>query len=139
MSAPAATPTASPPRPAGRLLLGAVVTFVAGMAATAVAIAAGQHVHDLRQAQCQHLFKPITAEMPAYALPTAIVGAVLAALAVGLGAVAYRRAAASGSGGLKVMAAVLLVLAVLGTLFALWLGVYAVIQETPIQPTHCVG
>lgn len=139
MSASVATPTVSPPRPAGRLLLGAVVAFVAGMAATAVAIAAGQHVHDLRQEQCQHLFKPITAQMPAYALPTAVAGAVLAALAAGLSAVAYRRAVASGNGGLKVASVVLLVIAVLGTLFALWLGVYAIIQDTPIQPTHCVG
>jgi hypothetical protein len=139
MSASVATPTVSPPRPAGRWLLGAVAAFVAGIAATAVAIAAGQHVHNLRQQQCQHLFKPITAQMPGYALPTASAGAVLVALAVGLGLVAYRRAAAAGNGGLKVAAALLVTVAVLGTLFALWLGVYAIIDETPIQPTHCVG
>ena len=97
--------------------------FAGGIAAVAIAIAAGQHVHDLRQQQCQHLFQKITAEMPAYALPVAGLGAALLALATGLGFVAYRLALAPGSRAVKVAAALLVALALIGTLFALWFGV----------------
>jgi amino acid transporter len=127
------TPT-RPARSAGRWLAGATVAFAAGIAATSVAIAA-QHVDDLRRQQCEHLFRRITAAMPGYALPLAIAGAMLVAVAAVLALVGYRRAA----GATRVVAGLLVVLTVLGTMFALWLGVYAIHADIPIEPTHCVG
>ncbi|NJC71242.1 hypothetical protein HC031_16195 [Planosporangium thailandense] len=131
-----ATPELSTPaRPAGRWLAGAVVAFAAGIAATGVAIAAAQHVDDLRRQQCEHLFRRITATMPGYALPLAVAGAVLVAAAVALALVGYRRAA----GAVRIVAGLVVALAILGTAFALWLGVYAIHADIPIEPTHCVG
>jgi hypothetical protein len=73
--------------------------------------------------------------MPGYALPLAVAGAVLIAMAAVLALVVYRRAA----GAMWVVAGLLVVLTILGTIFGLWLGVYAIHADIPIEPTHCVG
>jgi amino acid transporter len=132
---PELSTAARPARPAGRWLAAGVVAFAAGIAATGVAIAAAQHVDDLRRQQCEQLFRRITAAMPAYALPLAVAGAVLVAVAAVLVLAGYRRAA----GAMRVVACLLVVLTILGTVFALWLGVYAIHADIPIEPTHCVG
>ncbi|GAA1790075.1 hypothetical protein HC028_00100 [Planosporangium flavigriseum] len=72
---------ARPARRAGRWLAAGAVASAAGLAATGVAIAAADHVDDLCRRQCEHLFHPITAAMPAYALPLSVVGAVLVVVA----------------------------------------------------------
>jgi Na+/H+ antiporter NhaD/arsenite permease-like protein len=135
--------TGSADRPAGtaagRWLLAALAALTGGIAATAIAIAIAEDVHDLRQHQCQHGYQPITATMPWYAVPLAAGGGGLLAVAGGLATIGYLRAAARRDSVRKAGAALLVVVAVLGTLIALWLGVYSIVAEIPIEPSYCVG
>jgi amino acid transporter len=120
-------------RRAGRWLAAALVVFAGGVTATAVAIAVASHVDDQRRDQCARSARQITAAMPGYALPLAVVGAVLVVTALGLAVVGRRGA----GGGLRRAGTVLVAVAIIGTVFSLWLGVYAVGADIPIEPASC--
>lgn len=133
-----ATTSAAPAR-VGRWLAAALAAFLLGLGLLYANFAVQGHVFRVRRAQCNHMFEPITEQMPWYALPLAIAATVLLLVSVVLGVPAYRRAYRSGSHGLLALCFVVVALAVLATLFTLWFGVHATIADTPIVPRRCVG
>jgi hypothetical protein len=133
------TPSAAPTRRVGPWLAGGLAAFILGLVALAADIATAEHLLRVRQAQCEHLFQPITATMPWYALPLGITATALFVASALLGLVAYRHAHRTGSGALAALSVILIAAGVLATILALWFGVYAVIADTPINPRRCVG
>src|SRR2546423_8453806 len=133
------TTTSAAPARVGRWLAAALAAFLLGLGLLCANFAVHGHVFRVRQAQCNHMFEPITEQMPWYALPLAITATVLLLMSVVLSVVAFRRAYPGGSHGLIALSVLLIIVFVLATLFTFWFGVYGTIADTPIIPRRCVG
>jgi hypothetical protein len=111
-----------------RRALVALGLAVLGGVAVGVTIATDERTHWARIREC-NATGHITVPLPGYAVPLSIVAAVLFLAAVVVAATGSRRG----------FAFAVLVLAVLGLLFTLWLGVYATIDDAPVPRHACFG
>jgi len=101
---------------------------ILGGVAVGVTIATDERTHWARVDECNRTGH-ITVPLPGYAIPLSIVAAALFLAAVVVAATGSRRG----------FTLVVLVLAVLGLLFTLWLGVYATIDFAPVPRHACFG
>ena len=134
--------TPGPTRPVARArgvaftVSAAVTTFALAALAMAAVVAIGDRYIDERNRACNWPRPPAVPRLPWYELPLGITATVLMVVSAGSAVLAYRRLGAAsrwrGPVGLLVSAAVL------GTLFAAWFGIHAVLADSSTPP-HCGG
>jgi hypothetical protein len=111
-------------------LIVGIAAFLAGVAAIITVIAAGDSFLDQVRAACNYPPPAAQPEMPAYALPLAVVSTVLMAAAAGCGVLGRRTGT---------LAKLLIPLGILGALFCAWFGIDAVLSHMADTPVHCAG